>query len=146
MYQAFLHIHSGLRWVVLILIITAIFNAIGGKKRNSYEKKDKLINLFTMVSMHTQLLIGLVLYFISHRVNFASGWMKDPSSRFYGMEHLLMMIIAIVLLTIGRKKAEKATDAIKKHKTIITWYVIALILVFAAIPWPFRTALGGQWF
>ena len=61
MYQAFLHIHSGLRWVVLILIITAIFNAIGGKKRNSYEKKDKLINLFTMVSMHTQLLIGLVL-------------------------------------------------------------------------------------
>lgn len=146
MYQAFLHIHSGLRWVVLILIITAIFNAIGGKKRNSYEKKDKLINLFTMVSMHTQLLIGLVLYFISPRVNFASGWMKDPSSRFYGMEHLLMMIIAIVLLTIGRKKAEKATDAIKKHKTIITWYVIALILVFVAIPWPFRTALGGQWF
>lgn len=146
MYQAFLHIHSGLRWIILILIITAIFNAIGGKKRNSYEKKDKLINLFAMVSMHTQLLIGLVLYFISPRVSFASGWMKDAATRFYGMEHFLMMVIAIVLLTIGRKKAENAPEIIKKHKTIITWYAIALILIFAAIPWPFRTALGGQWF
>jgi len=138
--------HSGLRWVVLFLLIFAIFNAISGKKRGSYVKKDKLINLFTMISLHTQLLIGLVLYFLSDKVSFTKGWMKEPLLRFYGMEHFLMMMIAIVLVTIGRKKAEKLEDVASKHKKIVTFYSIALILILVAIPWPFRTALGGAWF
>jgi hypothetical protein len=72
--------------------------------------------------------------------------MKEAMYRFYGMEHLLLMLIAVVLVTIGRKKAEKALAPIVKHKKIIVFYSIALILIMAAIPWPFRTALGGQWF
>ena len=108
--------HSGLRWVVLALLIGAIINAIAGKSR-TYEKKDKMLNLFAMVSLHIQLLLGLVLYFTSPRVKFFDGWMKDASFRFYGMEHILMMVIAI-----------------------------ALLVILAAIPWPFREALGGKWF
>ena len=146
MYNALLHAHSGLRWVALILLVTAIFNAVKGKSSGEYLKKDKMINLFAMILLHTQLLIGLVMYFQSPKVQFTSGWMKDAMLRFYGMEHFLMMVIAIVLVTIGRKKAEKADAPIVKHQKIVVWYTIGLIVILAAIPWPFRAALGGQWF
>jgi uncharacterized membrane protein len=140
--------HSGLRWIVLILLLAAIFNAVSAMNKGTYEKKDKMLNLFTMISLHTQLLLGLILYFVNHnhRINFTAGWMKDAMNRFYGMEHVLLMLIAIVLVTIGRKKAEKATDTKAKHKKIAVFYTIALVLILAAIPWPFRTALGGSWF
>jgi hypothetical protein len=137
------HAHSGLRWVVLILMLLAIVNSLISR---NYEKKHKMINLFAMISLHTQLLIGLGLYFISPRVQFFDGWMKEASYRFYGMEHFLGMIIAIVLVTIGRKIAEKQSTDIDKHKKIRTFYTIALVIIIASIPWPFRTALGGAWF
>ena len=140
-----IHTHSFLRWVALALLLFAIVNALLGGKRGLYEKKDKMLNLFAMISLHTQLLIGLILYFISPRVTFASGWMKDASFRFYGMEHFLGMIIAIVLITIGRKKAEKTVVAANRHKKIVVWYTIGLIIIIASIPWPFRTALNGAW-
>lgn len=137
------HAHSGLRWVVLILMLLAIVNSLISR---NYEKKHKMINLFAMISLHTQLLIGLGLYFISPRVQFFDGWMKVAAYRFYGMEHLLGMIVAIVLVTIGRKIAEKQATDIDKHKKIRTFYTIALVIIIASIPWPFRTALGGAWF
>jgi hypothetical protein len=137
------HAHSGLRWVVLILMLLAIVNSLISR---NYEKKHKMINLFAMISLHTQLLIGLGLYFISPRVQFFEGWMKEAAYRFYGMEHFLGMIIAIVLVTIGRKMAEKQSTDIDKHKKIRTFYTIALVIIIASIPWPFRTALGGEWF
>ncbi|NCA20714.1 MAG: cytochrome B [Crocinitomicaceae bacterium] len=100
------HTHSGLRWVALILLLLAIVNAFTS---STYEKKHRLINLFAMVSLHTQLLIGLGLYFISPRVKFFDGWMKDAFYRFYGMEHISMMIIAIILVTIGHSKSKKGS-------------------------------------
>jgi membrane protein DedA with SNARE-associated domain len=138
------HAHSGLRWLVLGLLLYAIFNAIG-KNKSSYEKRDKMVNLFAMISLHIQLLLGLILYFISPKVSFASGWMKDAALRFYGMEHLIGMLAAIVVVTVGRKLAEKQESAILKNKKIALWYVIGLVLIIASIPWPFR-GLGGQWF
>lgn len=140
--------HSGLRWIVLILLVVAIINAFRKKSTNSsYIKKDKLINLFAMVSLHIQLVLGFALYFLSGRVNFNAGWMKIASFRFFGMEHLLGMLIAIAIITIGRKKAEKQSIDTKKHSTIFVWYLIGLILIFASIPWPFRTNLGiTTWF
>lgn len=137
--------HSGLRWIVLILILAAIFNAIAAKSSGKYEKKDKMLNLFAMVFLHIQLLLGIVLYFMSPKVTFAEGWMKNAMTRFYGMEHVLIMLIAITLVTIGRKKAEKASLAANKHAAIIKFYAIGLILILAGIPWPFRN-LGGSWF
>lgn len=135
--------HSGLRWIALILLILAIYNAFTAK---SYEKKHRLVNLFAMVSLHTQLLIGLVLYFTSAKVQFVDGWMKSALYRFFGMEHLVGMLIALVLVTIGHSKSKKATESAAKFKAIKLWYVLALILILAFIPWPFRTALGGAWF
>lgn len=145
MYTALLHTHSVLRWVALILLLVAIFNALASKGKN-YEKKDKMINLFTMVSLHMQLLLGIIMLFFSGKVAYVSGWMKVSLYRFFGLEHLLLMILAIALITIGRRKAENETIAAKKHKKIIIFYTIGLILILAGIPWPFREALGGAWF
>ena len=137
--------HSGLRWVVLLLLIFSILNAI--VRRNTYEKKDRLLYMFTMVSMHVQLVIGLVLYFfISQKVVFIDGWMKVKLYRFYGMEHLVGMILAIALVTIGHISSKKQTEAKSKHKRILIWYTIGLILILAFIPWPFRASLLGNWF
>lgn len=138
------HAHSGLRWVALILLLLAIVNAFTSK---TYEKKHKMINLFAMITLHTQLLIGLVQYFVtSTKVQFVDGWMKNPLLRFYGMEHILLMIIAIILVTIGHSKSKKGATPEEKFKPIKLWYVIGLLLILAAIPWPFRTVLGGGWF
>lgn len=143
MYEILKHTHSGLRWVALILILMAIYNSITAKEFN---KREKLINLFSMVSLHTQILLGLVLYFISPRVSFASGWMKDDSFRFYGMEHLAGMLIAIALITIGYVKSKKGTTPAEIYKPIKLFYYFGLILILVSIPWPFRANLGGGWF
>ncbi len=143
MYEILKHTHSGLRWVALILILMAIYNSITAKE---FTKREKLINLFSMVSLHTQLLLGLVLYFISPRVSFAAGWMKDASFRFYGMEHLAGMLIAIALITVGYVKSKKGTTQAAIYKPIKLFYIIGLILILASIPWPFRANLGGGWF
>jgi hypothetical protein len=135
--------HSGLRWVVLALMIYAIFNAL--RKKDFYVKSDRLLNMFAMVSLHIQLVIGLILYFTSAKVSFVEGWMKNQLLRFYGMEHILLMIIAIILVTIGHAKAKRASEPAKKHKTILLFYAIGLILILASIPWPFRQ-LGAGWF
>jgi membrane protein DedA with SNARE-associated domain len=135
--------HSGLRWIALVLLLLAIYNAFTAKE---YEKKHRLVNMFAMISLHTQLLIGLALYFTSDKVQFIEGWMKSPLLRFFGMEHLAGMLIAIVLVTIGHSKSKKATESSDKFKAIKLWYVLALILILAFIPWPFRTVLGAGWF
>lgn len=141
-----LHAHSGLRWIALLLLVVAIINAFISKGKNSYVKKDKMINLFAMIFLHIQLLIGSGLYFISENVKFPNGWMKIPLYRFFGMEHLLMMLLSVIIITIGRNKSETLTDAGAKHKKIAVWYTIGLLILIAGIPWPFRTALGGEWF
>ncbi|HLP56708.1 MAG TPA: hypothetical protein VK151_16845 [Fluviicola sp.] len=143
--EALVHTHSGLRWVVLLLLLVAIGRAFARKNSGLYEKSDKMINLFTMISLHTQLLLGLILYFTSPKVVFVEGWMKVSQARFYGMEHIAVMVIAIALITIGRRKAENAAEPAKKHKTIAVWYTVGLVLILASIPWPFRN-LGAAWF
>ena len=138
------HAHSGLRWLVLGLLIYAIYNAFSSK--TSYEKRDKMINLFAMISLHIQLVLGLILYYTSGNVSFDSGWMKNEVTRFYGMEHLLGMLLAIIVVTVGRKMAEKQEEPEQKNKKILIWYTIGLVLILASIPWPFREALNGSWF
>jgi len=142
-YGILVHLHSGLRWVVLLLLIYAIINAARSISSGKYLKKDKMVNLFTMISLHIQLLIGLILYFVNGRgrINFGEGWMSDPMSRFYGLEHISVMIIAIAIITIGRRRAEKKLEGTRnKHRAILISYIIGLILILISIPWPF-----GRW-
>jgi uncharacterized membrane protein YozB (DUF420 family) len=141
------HTHSGLRWVILLLLLVAIVRAFARKNSGLYEKSDKMINLFTMISLHIQLVLGLILYIsdLGTKIRF-EGFMANPQSRILGMEHALLMIIAITVVTIGRSKAEKKiTDPRKKHAKIATFYTIGLLLILAGIPWPFRN-IGTGWF
>ena len=137
------HLHSGLRWVVLILLIWAIANAFSAKH---FKKKHKMVNLFAMVTLHIQLVIGLIQYFTSAKVQFSEGWMKEPLLRFYGMEHLAGMLLAIILITIGYSKAKRKENDADKFKVIRLFYSIGLIIILLSIPWPFRPYLGGGWF
>lgn len=140
--------HSGLRYIVLALLLIAIINALVNLKSENYLKKDKMINLFTMVFIHIQLLLGLVLYFLGPKVNF-SNWVQGvENTTFFAVEHALMMILAVILITLGRKKAEKQPLASRKHKMILRYYGLGLVLIFIAIPWPFiYTELEGVgWF
>ncbi len=146
MHGFLVHLHSGLRWVSLLLLVYAILNAISARNSNEYTKKDKLVNLFTMVSLHIQLVIGFILYYYSSKRSFSSGWMGNDIYRFYGLEHISIMILAIALVTFARGKAERSNDVAVKHKKIRIWYTVALLLILISIPWPFRANLGGAWF
>ena len=137
------HSHSGLRWLVLVFLILAVANAFTAK---TFEKKHKMINLFALITVHLQLVIGLVQYFLSDKVQFIDGWMKNPLLRFYGMEHLVGMLLAIILITIGYSKAKRKENPADKFKAIRIFYTLGLIIILLFIPWPFRTILGGGWF
>ena len=144
MYNMFVHAHSGTRWLTLIFLIAAIAIAWSNwsKKSNYPAGKTPLLGL---IFTHVQLILGLALYAISPKVQFVSGVMKEAAGRFYTVEHITLMLIAIVLITIGYSKAKRQTPEAQGHKTIFTYYLIGLLLILVSIPWPFR-GLGAGWF
>ena len=146
LYTALQHAHSGLRWVVLGLLIAAIVKAIGKRRGGSvYPGKDKLA-LFALISVHVQLLLGLVLYlWLSPLVRFDGNIMGDSVTRFYTVEHLVGMLIGIALVTVGYSRAKRQAELNKGWKTISTFYLVGLLVIIASIPWPFRN-LGAGWF
>ncbi len=129
--------HSGLRYILLILLILAIVDSYSKKSEVSFEKRG--LALGTLIITHIQVLLGFILYFISPKVQFVSEMMKDSVLRFYGVEHITGMLIAVILITIGFSKAKK-----KGYKSIFVYYLAALILILVSIPWPFRI-LDGSW-
>jgi hypothetical protein len=142
-YSFFLHLHSGFRYIVLLLVLLAIIRAWAdwlGKK--SYSEGNRKLNLFAMISLHTQLLIGLVLYFLSSHVQFNSETMKNSDIRYWTVEHLTAMIIAIILVTIGHSKSKKITLPEGKHKTIAIYYTLALLIIVVTIILSKRGLLG----
>lgn len=148
-YTILQHSHSGLRWIVLILLVLAISKAFN--KRNGgtvYPGKDSLF-LAAFVTTHVQLLIGLLLYFVfSPYVRWEGGMksvMGDAVTRFYTVEHIFGMVLAIAAITIGYVKAKKQAELNKGWRTIAVYYLIGLILMLVSIPWPFRK-LGAGWF
>lgn len=144
LYPFLLHIHSGLRWLLILALLIAIFKAIAGKFYKSYSVGTGA-NRFAMIMAHLQIIAGFVIYFISPKVVFSASAMKDSILRFYLVEHILMMIIAIALITIGFLRFKRVTSYDKKINSILVYYTIGLLLILAAIPWPFRFP-GTGWF
>ncbi len=145
MLNGLVHAHSGLRWVLLIALVYAVFNAFSKKKTGTFEAKDKMISLFAFIVSHIQLLIGLALYLLGKRWTGFSH-MKDVYSRFFAVEHAFGMLIAIILITIGYSKSKKAETDAQKFGKIAVYYLIALVIILISIPWPFREELGVGWF
>lgn len=146
MYNGLLRAHSGLRWILLILLIATIVTAFQKWKGNKpFEALDNKLSLFTLIFAHIQLLTGLYLYVVSPKVMLKGLDMSNTLMRFFAVEHIFGMIVAIALITIGRVQSKKITEDALKHKKIFVMYLIALVIMLATIPWPFRN-LGASWF
>ncbi|MGB0886348.1 MAG: hypothetical protein ACPGR5_07965 [Chitinophagales bacterium] len=142
-----LHAHSGLRWIVLVLLIVTIINAFKKwKAGEEFVDLDNKLSLVTMIFVHIQLLIGIVLLFVSEKNILENFSMSDPVYRFFAVEHTLGMILAIAAITIGRIQSKKLTTGPLKHKKVFIMFFIGLLLILASIPWPFREILGADWF
>jgi len=138
------HAHSGLRWILLALLLWCIVKGLLGKSGGRFFDKTRKLALMTMIIAHVQLLIGFALYFMKGHYQGLSGeGMKVSLIRFFAMEHALGMLIAIVLLTIGYKKVKSAASDVGKYKAMFGYYLIALILILMFIPWPFRFETYG---
>lgn len=141
MYTGFLHLHDTLRWLVLLsLVITLVKYAVGWLGSQRWQKTDNLLGIVFTSLMDLQLLTGLVLYFFLSPVtklamsDFGAA-MKNSDLRFYAVEHFAMMLIAVVLVHIGRAKSKKAKTDSAKFKTATIFFLIAFVVMLAAIPW-----------
>ena len=126
MYQILRSAHSGWRYIVLILLVLALIQALAGWfGKKSYTEGNRKLNLFALIVTHIQILIGLVMYFMSPLV--------EAGIRYWKMEHIGMMIFAGILVTVGNARSKRANDGTAKHRTIAIYFGLALIVIIAAI-------------
>ena len=152
MYTALLFLHSLLRWFMLVLSIIAIYKSYTGMKGGKpFTAGDKKVGLFLMISAHTTLLIGLYQWLVGpwglkniENMGFGAV-MKDDVARFYAVEHMTGMIIAIILITIGRGVSKKNIPDAAKHKKTFWFFLVALLIILVSIPWPFRAGISRPW-
>lgn len=136
MYIILQKIHSGWAYIALLVLVIAVINAIiGMSSKKEFTPKDRKIALFGLIGIHVQLLIGLVLYFVSPLGLASFGQMADKALRLTSLEHPLINLIAIVLITIGWSKHKKLTTSESKFKTFTIFYGLGLVLILSRIPW-----------
>jgi hypothetical protein len=141
MYSTVLLLHSWTRWLVLVFGLIAVFRAFTGRQGRPWTGADNGMGAAFVGSMHLQLLLGLILYFglspygVKAFETAGGAVMKDPIGRFWGVEHLAGMLLAVIAAQVGRTLSKKAADPIVKHKKAFTWFLIALLLVLLMIPW-----------
>lgn len=134
-------IHSYWAYIVLAVLIYTVVNAIIGlTQKKEFTHKDFRLGLFTLITAHIQLLIGLGWYFMSPwykslKTMGMGAAMKNATVRLLTVEHPLIMIIAIVLITIGWSKHKKQVKSESKFKTFAIFYGLALVLILSRIPW-----------
>lgn len=142
MYSLVLTLHSLVRWLVLASLLYSAYHSFRGwVTHKPFTKADNKIRQMVVTLSHLQFTIGLVLYafspivryFITH---FNEG-LHNRDARFFGMEHITMMVIAVTLITVGALRSKRKQTDREKFKTQAIWYSIALIIIFLSIPWPF---------
>ncbi len=136
MYTFIQKFHSGWAYLVLILLLVAALNALlGYVMKKEFTPKDRMLSLFALIAVHLQLVIGLILYFVSPLGKASLGQMKDPALRLTSLEHPLLNLIAIALITIGWSRHKKAGTSELKFKGISLFYGLGLVLILIRIPW-----------
>jgi hypothetical protein len=141
--------HNLLRWGVLIFGLWTVVNALSGVLgKRKYSASDNRSNLLFMVFCDIQLLIGLILYFngiwFTMLKTDAKEVMKNSVLRFFAIEHVLMMIIAWLLVHVGRSMIKRSNTDAQKHKRMLLFFGLAFLLIIAMIPWPFRSTGIGR--
>jgi hypothetical protein len=153
MQTGLVHLHSVLRWVILIMLVISIIKAFKGLRScETFRDGDRKTWLFTMIAAHVTLLIGLYQWLMG-RYGLISMHLPEGSAipegkflRFYQIEHPIIMIISIVLITLGYGMAKKQVDAKVKYRKALTYFIYALVLILLGIPWPFREVVGRALF
>lgn len=139
MYPGLLHTHSGLAYLVLAALIIVIFWALfGSLTGREFTERDRKLALVAFILSHVQLLVGLILYFVSPlglQLLTGGGAMSDPVARLTALEHPVINIVAIVLITIGYSRGKKLTESRAKFRSIYMLYAIGLILLLSRLPW-----------
>ena len=140
MYKGLLDLHNVLRWLILLFLLIALFQALA--KSPGLRKSS----LWLMIWGHVTLIVGLYQWFtgaLGLKMIQSAGFsavMKDSATRFWAVEHITGMLIAIILITIARGKAK-----VLNYNAAAWLYLIALILILATVPWPFREGIGRPW-
>jgi hypothetical protein len=136
MYNFIQKFHSGWAYLVLLLLVVAVVNAIIGiTSKKEFTAKDRKIGLFALIATHIQFLVGLILYFVSPLGKAAFGQMSNAALRLTSLEHPLVNLIAIALITIGWSKHKKIINSEDKFKKFAIFYGLGLVLILSRLPW-----------
>ena len=136
MYTIIQKFHSGWAYLAVLLLVIALVNAaIGMTSNKEFTPKDRKLALVALIGAHIQLAIGFVLYFVSPLGMASFGQMSDKALRLTSLEHPLVNIIAIVLITVGWSKHKKMELSNAKFKAITVFYGLGLLLILSRIPW-----------
>jgi hypothetical protein len=151
MYTTLLALHSLVRWLVLLTLMIAIVTAYRGWLSGKvFTATDNRIRHITATVAHVQLVIGILLYYISPIIRyFMHNYREavhDRGTRFFGMEHSAMMFAAVILVTVGSAYAKRRPGDDLKFRTMAIWYSLALLVILVMIPWPFSSLAQRPWF
>ena len=150
MYSLILFLHSWMRWVVVIVGLGAVVKFfVGWLGRRPWTAGDRQLLAIFPMTIDIQLLLGLLLYFILSPITTAalrdfSGAMMNPVLRFFTVEHLFMMVLALVVAHIGSTLARKCDDATARFRLGALFFLVAMVILLLVIPWPFVTAGTGR--
>jgi hypothetical protein len=148
--QVVLVLHNLVRWGVVLFGLWTLINALTGVVGNRrYTTSDNRSNLLFMTFCDIQLLLGLILYFSNSwfdRLKDLGNNMKDPYNRFFTIEHMSMMILAWILVHVGRASVKRAGTDRARHKRMLIFFGLAILLIIASIPWPFREVVAKPYF
>ena len=136
MYEIIQKAHSGFAYLALLALIIAVVNSLVGLfSKKEFSPLDRKIAIITLSLIHTQLVIGAVVWFISPLGMASLGQMKDAALRLTSLEHPVTNIIAIILITVGWVKHKKLITSVSKFKTFSIYYGLGLVLILSKIPW-----------
>jgi hypothetical protein len=151
-YSLLVHLHSIGRWIILLLLLFAIFNSLVAGQRPWIRTDGRTGSILTIFA-DLMFVIGISLWYFGPRgYKFIAEYgmsavMKNSAYRFFAIEHITMMLIAVILIHIGKAQGRKAISDKAKHRRTIIFYILALILILISIPWPFRQiGVGSHWY
>ena len=154
MYTGFVHLHNFLRWVILLLLIVAIFRHFSGMTgKKAFTNGDRKTGTWLMIAANVQFVLGLIQWFVGdwgYKLIDNSGGMgavmKNAPARFWVIEHPIGMLIAVALISIGRGVGKKNIPDANKHKKAFWLFLIALIVIIVSVPWPGREGVARPLF
>ncbi len=140
-----------MRWLVIASLVYAIYHAyIGYTSNGQFSKTDNAIRHWTATISHIQLVIGITLYtqspIIKYFWNNFNEAIHNLDTAFFGLIHIIAMLTAIILITIGSALSKRKITDKEKFKTMLVWFSISLIIIFIAIPWPFSPLANRPYF